>query len=1010
MLQSLLLALAPQVCPLPIDVNPVTVGNPSFFVSPEFVTLGSEHYFAAHTVANGIELYKTDGTTVGTTLVADIDPGPNDSMPQELTVGPGGVYFTAFVFGQGRELWRTDGTAAGTQVVVEIQPGSGNSAVNQVEALPGLVLFSASDPVVGRELFVTDGTVAGTQLLGDLAPGATGSFPSDVTAIPGGTRAVFFADGPGGVEALYSTDGTPGGLTQLAVLSPAQFGTGGPFMPLGGELVFLGDAAGTLGLWRTDGTVAGTQLIPAPPMYIYTEDHAELGGELYFFANDFVSGNELWKTDGTGAQLVQDTAVGSVSSQRGPLAVHAGEVFWVQRFHNVVWRVMASQGTPATTRVVDTLTIPAPGGIADLASDGTHLVLTAPSDIGAEPRILNPGGVGVSLLADLNPGVDSSMTVESLYPLPGGGFLFAADQPGIGRELHRTDGTTAGTVLLADIDPGMIIYDSQPFRLAAVGGDALMFAGKSSSSLPAEIFELDADGTLGELMSGVVPTFGQGPRFVSYWDGTQANVAFNMVPTGFGADELAILDGAGAVHTVGNVRLDPDTFEAAAVGERLVFVAEKPFTTDDIYVTDGTAAGTMVLPVNTTTTTGTVPRNLTVFGDRVLFSATTPTHGRELFITDGTAAGTQLLADINPTGDSHPAHLTRVGDRVMFFASQVGAAGPFDLWTTDGTPAGTQLVASVPATLSTSATDELAVLDGVAYFALNVAGFGSELWRTDLTAAGTYQVIDLRPGANGSVPSELTAANGRVFFEANAGTGLGRELYATDGTAAGTLLVADLVPGAGSSDLRDLVAVGSGLYFVGPMDVATGAEVYFTDGTTVMPLCDLAPGQDPSNPGPPASSNPRELTLARGSLYLAAEDPNGVGDELWELPVPGAHVLDLGFTSGSLVVESDAPVLGQSVSVRGWNAPAGDASVLALSAPLSSPTTNPLLGSAALWLDLGTFQLLKVALTPNWTYPQTLPLDAALVGAAFNVQAFTVDATTLTDWKASNGLRLFLGS
>ena len=65
---------------LPADSNP-SVG----------AAVGSYFYFAASDGTNGItgrELWRTDGTPGGTTLVKDICPGAGDSSPQ-MIVGAG---------------------------------------------------------------------------------------------------------------------------------------------------------------------------------------------------------------------------------------------------------------------------------------------------------------------------------------------------------------------------------------------------------------------------------------------------------------------------------------------------------------------------------------------------------------------------------------------------------------------------------------------------------------------------------------------------------------------------------------------------------------------------------------------------------------------------------------------------------------------------------------------------------------------------------------------------------
>ena len=53
-------------------------------------------FFLASTVAEGRELWKSDGTPAGTVIVRDIYPGPFDSSPVYITAFGAGVYFSAW--------------------------------------------------------------------------------------------------------------------------------------------------------------------------------------------------------------------------------------------------------------------------------------------------------------------------------------------------------------------------------------------------------------------------------------------------------------------------------------------------------------------------------------------------------------------------------------------------------------------------------------------------------------------------------------------------------------------------------------------------------------------------------------------------------------------------------------------------------------------------------------------------------------------------------------------------
>ena len=79
---------------------------------------------------------------------------------------------------------------------------------------------------------------------------------------------------------------------------------------------------------------------------------------------------------------------------------------------------------------------------------------------------------------------------------------------------------------------------------------------------------------------------------------------------------------------------------------------------------------------------------------KVFFTADRSPVGRELWVTDGTQAGTHLVKDIYPGGaSSYPVHLTNVGGTLIFFADD-GMHG-FEPWKSDGTEAGTVMVKDV---------------------------------------------------------------------------------------------------------------------------------------------------------------------------------------------------------------------------------------------------------------------------------------------------------------------------
>ena len=89
------------------------------------------------------------------------------------------------------------------------------------------------------------------------------------------------------------------------------------------------------------------------------------------------------------------------------------------------------------------------------------------------------------------------------------------------------------------------------------------------------------------------------------------------------------------------------------------------------------------------------PGSLTALGNTLYFSANDGVNGTELWKSDGTAAGTVLVKDIFPSvsWSSSPRYLTAVGN-TLFFSANDGVNGE-ELWRSDGTAAGTVLVKDI---------------------------------------------------------------------------------------------------------------------------------------------------------------------------------------------------------------------------------------------------------------------------------------------------------------------------
>ena len=313
---------------------------------------GGNTVFAADDGTGTQQPWITDGTAAGTHEIANINPGGSfsvgigtthyqttvkGSVAQDfVTLNSSQVLFVAGDAAHGFELWVTDGTAAGTTLLDDIYPGTTSSNPSSITALgDGRALFAASDPAHGTELWVTNGTTAGTTLVADLVQTTSNgypnsSYPNSFVALGGG-RALFSAyDGVG--SALWSTDGTASGTSEIVrVTSPSYLTRLG-----NGRVVFTNLANGVQQLWVTDGTASGTRNVPAAGVnagsVIADQSSSGFGvlgdGRAEFIVTLPSTDAQLWVTDGTtsGTTMLADFGKTNNAANNAYGGVHhAGE-------------------------------------------------------------------------------------------------------------------------------------------------------------------------------------------------------------------------------------------------------------------------------------------------------------------------------------------------------------------------------------------------------------------------------------------------------------------------------------------------------------------------------------------------------------------------------------------------------------------------------------------------------------------------------------------------------------
>ena len=801
----------------------------------QFRATGDKVFFVATSEYAGQELWVSDAN--GTRMVRDIRSGPNSGRVRGITeLTPGVVLFGASTNDSELDLWRSDGTEAGTTLVRKLNARSSSFFIFPT-VWNGKLFLRVDDGVHGSEPWVTDGTEAGTELLIDAEPGSAPSSPVGFFPFNG---AVTFVTGAG----FWTTDGTPAG-TSMAVpaASPSMV------TPAGGTIFFTAfDPTYGFELWKTDGTIGGTSLVkdirPGAGHALSAPNMAAAGSGVLFFAHDGTT-RRLWKSDGTAAGTVPIPEATPLTAQEVPppffVNTPAG-VFWHRSADAGLW---FSDGTGANTRLVATLpnarslisafsklyflnraegelqygiwtsdgtaagTVKVSGANAeeDFTSTGGRIYFAGRDASGQEPWVMeDAAGASTHILANVAPEPARSSKPQNLRAL--GGLLYFHLAPPT--ELWRSDGTSGGTFEVTDLNSTAVtapfahptLYQGNIYFLNAPGNgltpqNVYRFSAPAGGAVVPQLFgsysvnQLAADGSYLYMWSfdgRLMRSDGTTPGTIVLHDPAEpARPLENLQPT-FDNGRVWVTDATGLFRTDGTIE---------STRRILRLPSHQRFYT-------------WILPIGGSLFAG-------VFDNSIAKS--------RLWHSDGTAEGSSFVT--GPT--AYMEQLASSGNLIFF--SIAGDNGR-ELWRSDGTAAGTFMVKDIAPGSASSTPLFHKVLNGTLYFNANDGVHGVELWKSDGTEAGTVLVEDIGPGSFSSTPTNFAVAGGKLWFTASDGLH-GYELWSSDGTPEGTSLAAEIAPGSTSSMPEEPTPVGETLFFTATT-VENGRELW------AMPLTSSA--------------------------------------------------------------------------------------------------------------------------------------------------------------------------
>ena len=672
-------------------------------------------------------------------------------------------------------------------------------------------------------------------------------------------------------KGLWRSDGTPAGTYQL------KEGIDPQYIAAGNGLIFF--AANTaLGLWISDGTVAGTKpVLSSLPMSLssfWPQQITNVNGTVYFSIQGYNIQSDLafpyshlWKSDGTsaGTVLVQDFGA----------TMHFG-----QRRLSELTPVFNKLYFSLDSRLYES------GGLSRLwVTDGTPTGTYKISDGPTDPK---------NIVAPYTTGPDSALV-----------YFLSPESSYSPVSLWATDGQRGNAQKISNTGISSIRNYS---KMIAKDG-IVYFVGQASDYTDGKsLYRYDKNSGLG--IQPVALFTNHDPV-----TGTYAGVE----EVGSGSERLFftvynVLLKRYQLWTTGtqstSAQLLKDNLRATNftdVEGTLYFTGQDSVGGKELWKSDGTSAGTVLVKDIVPGKRSSVPLFLTAFGNDLLFSATADSTGRELWISNSNPDSTMLVKDIKTTrtDSARIGYLTPLKDKVVFIANSGYGRSNFDLWSSDGTSTKTEIIkdTTVP-NLQPNAWEPMTVAGNNAYFFYkendktilfktdgesagtiaidtfnsvteNLSDFGhtdslfyflvgrttdnqwtTEIWRTDGTKANTFSIgshIDYQWGIS------YVGKNGNsLYFKVTHPSE--PQLWVTDGTQAGT------------TKIGEFSGISAGISYKKKFLFEGAESLVATKGTSTD-----TQRLDSS------LSNIDNFAISNGILFFSANDLGAFGDVGYEL-------------------------------------------------------------------------------------------------------------------------------
>ena len=721
------------------------------------------------------------------------------------------------------------------QVASDINQGNDGSSINELFEFKDKIFFSAEiDDKFTRKLWTTDGTEANTFQIDNLPD-------KDYYKT---NNHLYYADN----SKIYKSDGTKANTIVVAenFVEIKAVATYNNFMYYIADITQNYDNR-DMGLYKTDGntttllkTFLGDQRlrVEGSPIdiiskfddtrfivYLKTKD---LGNEPYisdgteagtYLLKDIVSGNgssgptahtnlpngnifnfgsQLWFTDGT---------------ESGTIKLKSSRAFYITAFNNKGYFSTSAEfwetdGTIAGTKMIFN-NKDGNGGIETIVNRGNDLLLFLERGIHVfNGTSANTTKIATPDITDIRPYFASTTTKT----------YFVANYKDEGYRLWSTNGTAAGTLSITPFWPN---GQAPTFSMQILGENLIFSSGSNGGNYDTgELWVSDGTDSGTKLLKDINKSgnLGSKPKFQTELNG---KIYFSADDNIHGR-ELFVFDGTSTslVKDIFPGFNSSNPFDFYVLNDKIIFKAYTLEKGLELWITDGTEAGTKILKDINLNGNGFLIdkqesvriQNFYKLNNELYFYADNGIHGMELWKTDGTETGTFMIKDINdganasyrPALSSRPKFIEH-NNELYFSVSDRGSSNNlsrFEIWKTDGTTDGTESIATKNNNIKETGIF-FSFNNQFYFYGQDIITTKYDMYRTDFTTTTKIEGID---GFRSYYP-----LNDKIYFNSSSANE-GNEIWSLDKNDT-VALDTDIVAGPKGSTPSNFYIFKNFLYF-----------------------------------------------------------------------------------------------------------------------------------------------------------------------------------------------------